>query len=63
MSEVIRMFFSGTKMIFNSDSVEIQRNKTVDVKKELRIAKVARKKTTMERTVDRIQKIKSEALS
>lgn len=63
MSEVIRMFIDGTKMIFNSNTIEINRKKNLDTKKELRIAKVIRKKSSLTRATDRIRKIKEEALS
>lgn len=63
MSEVIRMFINGTKMIFNPNIIEIDRKKSLDTKKELRIAKVIRKKSSLTRATNRIKKIKEEALS
>ena len=63
MSEVFAMFANGTRMIFDSKSIVIPKNRTISTKKELRIAKAATKKSSLTRTTDRITKIKEAALS
>ncbi len=63
MSEYFKMFIDGTQMIFNRNTISIKRNKTLNVKKELRISKANMRKSAMQRSMDRLNKIKIEALA
>ena len=63
MSEYVNLFFSGTKMIFDNNSISIKRNKTLIANKELRITKAKMKKGVLQRSVERVSNIKVEALS
>jgi hypothetical protein len=63
MSEFIKCIFFGTEILFGNESVKIKRNKALDVKKELKIAKSIKKTTVLQRSSNRIRKIATEALS
>lgn len=63
MSEYIKCIFFGTEILFGSSSVKIKRNKTLDTKKEIKLAKNIKKTSMLQRSSNRIRKIATEALS
>lgn len=63
MSEYFKMVMRGTEIIFGDNQTKIDRNKTLDAKKEIRIAKSVRKTSMLQRSSNRIRKIVSEALN
>lgn len=63
MSEYIKSIFFGTEILFGNASVKIKRNKTLDTKKEIKIAKNIKKTGMLQRSSNRIRKIANEALS
>lgn len=63
MSEYVKLFIDGTKMIFDSGSSHIERDKPLVVSRELRIRKSKIKKSVLQRSIDRVISIKSQALA
>lgn len=60
---LLKYILRGTEILFGNESFEITRNKTLDTKKELRIAKRLKTTSVLQRSSNRIQKIANEALA
>jgi hypothetical protein len=63
MSEIISMFLNGTQIMFNPDKKVFNRNKTLDTKIEIRLAKARMKHSVLQRSSNRIKQIATDALS
>lgn len=62
MSEYFKKVSLGFCILFGNEEINVKRNKSADIKKELRMAKTIRKTSVMQRSTNRIQKIAREAL-
>lgn len=62
MPEYIKYILHGTNILFGEESVKIVRNKSLDAKKEIRLAKTIRKTSMLKRGANRIRKVAEEAL-
>lgn len=63
MSEYLKMVFRGTDLLFGENQNKIQRNKTIDTKKELRLAKNVKKTSILKRSSNRVKRLVLEATS
>lgn len=63
MSDFIAMFFNGTQIMFNPNTKTLTSTKTLDTKKEIRLAKARMKHSVLHRSSNRIKNIATEALS
>ncbi|WP_324172948.1 hypothetical protein [Sulfurimonas sp.] len=64
MSEVLELVFNGTEIMFNSNKkILIKRIKSLDAKKEIRIAKARMRHSVIQRSSNRVRMIADEALS
>jgi hypothetical protein len=63
MSEIISLFLNGTQIMFNPDKKVFNRNKTLDTKMEIRLAKARMKHSVLQRSSNRIKQIATDALS
>ena len=63
MSEYLKMVFRGTDLLFGEKQNKIQRNKTIDTKKELRLAKNVKKTSILKRSSNRVKRLVLEATS
>lgn len=63
MSEIISMFLNGTQIMFNPDKKVFNRNRTLDTKTEIRLAKARMKHSVLQRSSNRIKQIATDALS
>ena len=63
MSEYFKIIFNGAELIFGENKSNIKRNKSLDAKKEIRIAKSVRKTSMLQRSSNRVRKIVTEALN
>jgi hypothetical protein len=59
MAEYLRFVFSGSDILFGGNKIEIKRNKSIDTKKELRLAKNIKNTSMIQRSTNRIKKIVS----
>jgi len=63
MPAYIKYVLHGTDILFGGTPIKIKRNKSLDTKKEIRIAKTIKKTSMLERSANRIRKAAEEALS
>lgn len=63
MSEYLKTIFRGAEIIFGDNETKIDRNKALDAKKEIRIAKNVRKTSMLQRSSNRVRKLVTEALN
>lgn len=63
MSEYLKTIFRGAEIIFGDNETKIDRNKALDAKKEIRIAKTIRKTSMLQRSSNRVRKLVTEALN
>jgi len=63
MFKYLKLFMRGTDILLGNRKVEIQRKKTLDIKKEIRLARSVRKLNMLQRSSCKIRRITNEALS
>ena len=63
MSEYFKIIFRGAEIIFGDNETKIDRNKALDAKKEIKIAKKVRKTSMIQRSSNRVKRIVTEALN
>lgn len=63
MSEYFSYVLRGTDILFGNSPINTARKKTLDVKKELKIAKAIKKTSPLARSSQRVKKIVDRALS
>ena len=62
MSEFFSKVSLGLHILFGNEEINVKRNKSADIKKELRMARAIKKTSVIQRSTNRIKKIAREAI-
>ncbi|MFW9627727.1 MAG: hypothetical protein ACMV1K_13455 [Sulfurospirillum sp.] len=62
MSEYFNKVTLGLHILFGNEEINVKRNKNIDTKKELRMARAIKKTSIIQRSTNRIKKIAREAI-